>query len=219
LKCEDPLTAFETWQFVLNLPVPVQEKSLYRAQSCSYHYITNDLKTQDFVTNIPIKLPQQHIDNNTMETARMMYLFCTVALVSTLVQGGTGTVSTRNNSFRSRNRQNLYRKTESLDIDTSTPSFPSEFSCVDDFTGFLDLTYTYSMETVNDKDIYPIIKNIEGEILLALSDTVLPCVKTQQNLASDVTWDPGYTFDKKSVGIVAINSSPRDKPSELSKFP
>ncbi len=103
-------------------------------------------------------------------------------------------------------------------IDTSTPSYPQELSCTDSFTGFLDLTYTYTMESDLDYDIYPIIDNIEGEILLKLADAVLPCIQKQANLAFDIHFDEDHPFDRNSLGIVAINSKPPDNPSVISKF-
>jgi len=81
------------------------------------------------------------------------------------------------------------------------------------YTGILDLSFTYSMETSYESDIYNVLADIEGEILIKLSETVLSCGETDAFPAAT-----GVPFDKAGLGIVGVNSFVNPHaPSELSK--
>jgi len=90
--------------------------------------------------------------------------------------------------------------------------YPEEITCMDQsYNGFLDLSYTYAMETISGVNIYDVIANLEGEIMIKLSETVLTC---GGNI--DEVDGKEVPFDRKELGIVGVNSLPPDTPSELS---
>lgn len=95
-----------------------------------------------------------------------------------------------------------------------SPAYPEEITCMDQsYNGFLDLSYTYAMETVSGVNIYDVIGNIEGEIMIKLSETVLTCGGNVDGVD-----DSELPFDRKELGIVGVNSLPPDSPSQLCKF-
>ena len=99
-------------------------------------------------------------------------------------------------------------------IDNQTPTYLEEITCPDQsYTGFIDLTYTYSVETLFDTNPFDVISNIEGEILLKLSETVLSC----EGGGTDAD-DSASLFSKDQLGIVGINSKPEDKKSQLCAY-
>jgi hypothetical protein len=103
--------------------------------------------------------------------------------------------------------------TRELNIGDS-PAYPEEITCMDQtYNGFLDLSYTYAMETVSDVNIYDVIANIEGEIMIKLSETVLACGGNVDGV--DGSEMPS---DRKELGIVGVNSLPPDSPSQLCKW-
>lgn len=110
----------------------------------------------------------------------------------------------------------FYRDTSSNSRELATgdhPTYPEEITCMDQsYNGFLDLSYTYAMETISDVNIYDVIDNIEGEILMKLSETILTCGGNVDGGAGDEE----YPFDRQELGIVGVNSLPPDSPSQLS---
>jgi hypothetical protein len=69
------------------------------------------------------------------------------------------------------------------------------------------------METISGVNIYDVIKNLEGEILIRLSETVLTCSGNNADELNDTI----LPFERKDLGIVGVNSLPPDSPSELCK--
>lgn len=102
--------------------------------------------------------------------------------------------------------------------DNQSPSYPDEITCPDEtYTGFIELSYTYSVEILSGTDPFVVISNIEGEILLKLSETVLSCGGGGDGDGDGTGWDDSaYLFSKDQLGIVKVNSQPDDTPSQLS---
>lgn len=133
-----------------------------------------------------------------------------LALIGTSLGVGAATVAS---SSRIHSFTDSYRELQG----DETPSYPRALSCDDTYSGFLDLTYTYSIETVRHKDVYQIIHDIEGEILMKLT-AVLQCIDNETYVASDSGVEENLPFDREILGVVGIESDPPDRPSELSKF-
>lgn len=93
--------------------------------------------------------------------------------------------------------------------------YPEELSCsseVDAAQVALELSYTYSIETLSGASIDKIITDIEGELLLKLADTVVYCSDSNVETVNQ------HGFDRSKLGIVGINSHPEDTPSNLCKY-
>lgn len=98
--------------------------------------------------------------------------------------------------------------------DNQTPSYPGEITCMDQsYTGSIDLSYTYSLETNAGTDPYEVISNVEGEILVKLAETILACGKNEVDAA-----DADLPFSRDQLGIIGVNSLPEDRPSQLCKY-
>lgn len=132
-----------------------------------------------------------------------------LALIGTSLGVGAATVAS---SSRIHSFTDSYRELQG----DETPSYPRALSCDDTYSGFLDLTYTYSIETVRHKDVYQIIHDIEGEILMKLT-AVLQCIDKETYVASDSGVEENLPFDREILGVVGIESDPPDRPSELTK--
>ena len=133
----------------------------------------------------------------------------TSSSISMLYSNSTSNISSIRSSAST--GMNSHRNTALTDI--QTPSYPQEITCMNhSYTGSIDLSYTYSVETNAGTDPYEVISNVEGEILIKLSETILACGKNEVDAA-----DADLPFSRDLLGIIGVNSLPEDRPSQLCK--
>lgn len=78
------------------------------------------------------------------------------------------------------------------------------------FSGVVDISYFYSIETTVLSDLDTIIADMERALTDELSKFLLPCgISTNSTL---------QYFDPEDLKIVGISSLPRDERSEMGKF-
>lgn len=140
---------------------------------------------------------------------------CFLLLVACLAYANASTSSSKEvySSLLTAGGSSTLRSTGSV---VSNNIYAEELSCsseVDAAEVALELSYTYSIETLSGASLDKIITDIEGELLLKLADTVVYC--SDDSHVEHINQDG---FDRSQLGIVGINSKPEDTPSELCKY-
>ena len=83
---------------------------------------------------------------------------------------------------------------------------------------FSMLSYTYSMETAQDANIFDVIQNIEEQILLFFAENLLSCNDDEEEINWAFTNEQPM-FTKEQLGIIGVKSVPEENtPSSLCKF-